>query len=539
MNEALSKAIYVSGTPFSIVEHELWQGFFHLLRPSYRLPSRKSISTTLLDKEYASTKADVLQLLNDSSVLHLQCDGWSNVRVESIINFIVTQPKPVFVDFLATKENKHTIDYLFAQIDSQLNTYGPNKFFVVIADNAPNMQGALSKVSEKYEHITALGCTAHTLNLVAKDFIKVPLVDKLIGQAKSVINTIKNSHRFNSIFTDKQKEKKVKRALKMPHNIRWGSVHDSMERLLHNKQILQLLSVDDEVNLPDQPKKLILDDNFWSKVQSLSSLLKPISDAITQVETNNAIIHKAYEIITNTFNEVINQVDSISTQILTVQDKRLMSKKLDERKKQLIKPIFYAANILNPVSMGSSLTPEEKMAGTEFIYETAKKFKLNEQKVMTEYANYMSKEDIWGKSFVWTSVENITPIIWWKSFFGFTELQKIANRILTAPITSAASERSFSAFGFIHTKKRNRLTAERAGKVTFVSHNYKLLGSKTSSMETSTPMDIDQPGTSTAENNEPIDVEESSSGNENELELTYSDVEEFSDIEVEDENTNT
>ena len=47
--------------------------------------------------------------------------------------------------------------------------------------------------------------------------------------------------------------------------------------------------------------------------------------------------------------------------------------------------------------------------------------------------------------------------------------------LLSALVTSAATERTFSVFSWIHNKKRNRLTPERAAKLTFLSYNWKLL----------------------------------------------------------------
>lgn len=91
----LAKAIYVSGTPLGIVEHPLWREFFSKLRPSFNLPSRKQISTTLLDSQYEKTKEVVEKEIKNAKILHLQCDGWSNVRNESIINFVVTQPNHI------------------------------------------------------------------------------------------------------------------------------------------------------------------------------------------------------------------------------------------------------------------------------------------------------------------------------------------------------------------------------------------------------------------------------------------------------------
>lgn len=53
-------------------------------------------------------------------------------------------------------------------------------------------------------------------------------------------------------------------------------------------------------------------------------------------------------------------------------------------------------------------------------------------------------------------------------------LSKIAVRILSAPCTSAATERSFSAYAHIHNKKRNRLTKENAAKITYIKYNWNI-----------------------------------------------------------------
>lgn len=57
----------------------------------------------------------------------------------------------------------------------------------------------------------------------------------------------------------------------------------------------------------------------------------------------------------------------------------------------------------------------------------------------------------------------------------FKKLSKVATRILTAPCTSAVTERSFSKLGYIHSKRRNRLTCERAVKIAYISYNWDLL----------------------------------------------------------------
>ncbi|CAG8814066.1 39420_t:CDS:1, partial [Gigaspora margarita] len=54
------------------------------------------------------------------------------------------------------------------------------------------------------------------------------------------------------------------------------------------------------------------------------------------------------------------------------------------------------------------------------------------------------------------------------------ELCKITLRILTIPSSSAASERNWSNFSYIHDKKRSQLTPQRILKLVYIYTNYKL-----------------------------------------------------------------
>ncbi|XP_050306033.1 uncharacterized protein LOC126743113 [Anthonomus grandis grandis] len=54
----------------------------------------------------------------------------------------------------------------------------------------------------------------------------------------------------------------------------------------------------------------------------------------------------------------------------------------------------------------------------------------------------------------------------------------VAEAVLGMPATSAATERTFSSYGFIHSKTRNHLTTKRAGMLTYIHHNLKLFSHK-------------------------------------------------------------
>lgn len=51
----------------------------------------------------------------------------------------------------------------------------------------------------------------------------------------------------------------------------------------------------------------------------------------------------------------------------------------------------------------------------------------------------------------------------------------IALGVLSLTCSSAETERSFKTYSWIHDSKRNRLTQDRAKKITYIAHNTKLL----------------------------------------------------------------
>lgn len=330
--------------------------------------------------------------MKNSNVLHLQLDGWSNIRNESIINFVVTQPKPLSVDFVATEEKSHTGEFMANKISEVVEKYDSSKFFSCIGDNASNMQAGLRLTNEKYPHIQPLRCKAHVLNLLCNDVLKVATSKKVFANAKKTVKKIKKSHRLNSVFMQKQTEKGIKTALKLPPVTRWGYASQCLHSLIQNKAVLRLMAADpdmkndfdianvqdededdndkDEPELPDEVKKLILDDKFWVKIEGLFEILQPIAACITKIESDDLLIHKSHAIVSELFSTIITLAKS--SLVFDARDKKAVEKYMLDRKKAMMHPIMLAAAILDPDTMGKHLTEQEIMDGIEFIYESAK-----------------------------------------------------------------------------------------------------------------------------------------------------------------------
>ena len=64
---------------------------------------------------------------------------------------------------------------------------------------------------------------------------------------------------------------------------------------------------------------------------------------------------------------------------------------------------------------------------------------------------------------------------WWIQRGGeIPELQKVAVKVLSMISGAGACERSWSAYDFVHSEKRNRLTPERASDLVYVFTNMRL-----------------------------------------------------------------
>ena len=91
---AFGNIFYRTGISFRIADSEAMKKFVIALDPEYskKIPSSKSLSSRLLNRQYDETRAVVDDILRDADKLTLLTDGWTNVRGEHLVNFIVKAP---------------------------------------------------------------------------------------------------------------------------------------------------------------------------------------------------------------------------------------------------------------------------------------------------------------------------------------------------------------------------------------------------------------------------------------------------------------
>ena len=71
--------------PLRVVESSRFEKFVKVLDPQYCLPTRKHLSTTLLQKKYINLKAQTIDHLKGVNTVNLTIDLWTNMQMRSYL----------------------------------------------------------------------------------------------------------------------------------------------------------------------------------------------------------------------------------------------------------------------------------------------------------------------------------------------------------------------------------------------------------------------------------------------------------------------
>jgi hypothetical protein len=137
----------------------------------------------------------------------------------------------------------------------------------------------------------------------------------------------------------------------------------------------------------------------------------------------------------------------------------------------LHKPIYTAAYALNPAFKEAKLDQGMR----DELDQVLLQFCNESDEELTE----LKKEFEMYKLFQGPGCDSATsvlPHVWWFAHGPrWPLLQRVAMKILAQCPSSSPSERNWSAYDFVHSKKRNRLNSNRAEKLVYVFHNVRSL----------------------------------------------------------------
>ena len=265
-------------------------------------------------------------------------DGWSNVHNEPVICVIVTNQNGncYLIDTIDTEDNAHTAEYLLNVTKSVIQKTESRfdcHITSLVTDCAANMSKMRKEIEADHDFFITYGCTAHALNLLAKD-LEIP------GVKDHVVHVMKyfRNHHLPASWYKLAGGKK----LMLPQDVRWNTLSDCLESFLRNWPILVQVCEEHRDRIDKDIARQVTNLSLKRNVEDYLQLLKPISVALDKVQSNTCVISEAVEVwlcLHSTLKE--NQSQSVLD-------------KVEKRMRTTLTPYHFLAHILDPRYFGES-----------------------------------------------------------------------------------------------------------------------------------------------------------------------------------------
>ncbi|XP_073422200.1 uncharacterized protein [Dendrobates tinctorius] len=451
IDEKIAQFIYATNSSFRLTENPHFINMVQSLRPGYSPPSRADVAGKLLDQVYDREMEQCATAL-EGKIVNLSIDGWSNVHNDPIVCACITteEGKVFLAQTTDTSGNAHTAEFL-QEVAVKAITTCEQKFKCLVrslvTDNAANvskMRRDLEEQGGNTKLLITYGCSAHLLHLLAK-YLSVP---EIKANVVEIAKYFRNNH-----FAAAALKRMGGTKLTLPQDVRWNSVVDCFEQYIKNWPILMTLCEENRDKIDGTVTAKILNIGLKRNVERMLSFLKPISQALNKIQENSCFIADAVEI----WKELSEHLKT------ELHMDRIKLQAVNKRMGQALTPAHFLANIVNIQYPGQNLSAEEEELAMTWV-------SSNHPSLMPTIINFRAKGEPFKKyMFAEDILRKVTPVNWWKSLKRLDlETVQVMISLLTAVASSAGVERIFSSFGLIHSKLRNRLGPNKAGKLVFL-----------------------------------------------------------------------
>ncbi|CAG8536164.1 3597_t:CDS:2 [Scutellospora calospora] len=389
---------------------------------------------------------------------------------------------PIFHKSTATTTNSHTAAYIAKGIQEVILEFGENFINSVVTDNAMNMRAAWNILRIEFPSILFYGCAAHSTNLIISDIFKKSqsVFDENNLQLQWAHNVLEIANKITNYFNSRQivkaylhetQKQEINKTIRLVNSVktRWGTQLAVLEKLLESKRSIQSVLGNNKLpiqTLQDrQIRVLIADEDNWDNISTLAEVLHPISDSATL-----SLVYK----------EMVDMENLQRTIISPIQDSviAIIVRRFDYMKNSIMQLAYLLDSRFYPYNNFQPTVHELTQLFYEVIPYISNFISKSENEIHAElYKEYGELVTLLNNNISLQEVaKELHPRDWWSAYgFGFQLLQLFCTRVFAMPISSASSERNWSAFSHIHTKKRNRLTNERLEELVYIYWNLRVI----------------------------------------------------------------
>jgi len=280
INVALMKFICATNVPFSLVENQYFHELLRELRPSYAVPSAKSVSGLLLNSLYEEEKSKLKNKVKGSKAVIIH-DGWSTNQSEAVIAHALSiQDKVEFLNACVVEEEKKTaltcLRFVKEAIQQATESFEVN-IVGLVTDNCNTMVAMRRQFALEFPNMITYGCNSHLLNLIGKKLTPEELKIKIVKVQKFFRN-----HDLPASYLKKLGGNRPI----IPGDTRWNSHMECFSSYIKNQAKYLEISRKADIDMPTEIKVTLKDEKIFEELENALKILTPVAVALDKVSCN-------------------------------------------------------------------------------------------------------------------------------------------------------------------------------------------------------------------------------------------------------------
>ncbi|KAL4388481.1 hypothetical protein GQ457_09G023180 [Hibiscus cannabinus] len=504
----LAKMIIRHEYPLSIVDHELFRKYCHTLQPLFDMPSRNTIKKDILDMYENGKVKTMLELEANEGRVAITTDMWTSdhqnrgymaVTAHYVDNSWTLQKRIIRFEYVPTP---HTGDVIATRLMKCFLDWNiDRKLMSITVDNCSVNDAVVELLLDRLGRDTLvvdgtlfhMRCCAHILNLIVKDGLSV-IGDGIERIRHSVIFWNGTPKRWEK-FEEAARQLRISTTKKLCTDVktRWNSTFLMLQTALSYKDVFlrcvqlhgdplykHLPTEDDWTFATKICEKLNLfyemTEDFSGTNYSTANLYFPhicsIRVALNEwVQDSNATISSMARRMLDKFEKYWSVVNGIMG-VATLLDPRYKTDFLEcyfediygpDAGYELEKIVQLCRDLVKEyeAKMSSGSEPQVFSTTSHTVVANKGNFKKYDTFISTKKkrkSQVLSQLDRYLDDDVIPRTPNFDILNWWKTIGPqFPILQAIARDIYAIPVSTVASESSFSTGGRLVNPQRNRL----------------------------------------------------------------------------------
>ncbi|KZT19628.1 hypothetical protein NEOLEDRAFT_1151838 [Neolentinus lepideus HHB14362 ss-1] len=501
----LCRLFIACGIAWSAADNPELHRFIATYLPLARVPDRRNLSGKVLNTEVAKAESAVKHEVH-GKLASGHGDAWKTVsKVTCQASMITVEGTLHFIRVHDISSERKSAENLLKLVEDDIDNCKKDLGVEIVGwctDSGGDCNKMRKLLTKKRPHILTPACWSHQMNLLVKDYFK--LNASFVGTSDNALEVVKwfNNHSLAlSKFRIEQLQPRDctndihTLALIVPALTRWTYHYLSFTRLLtvqkslrtcaneHHELLIECAG--NRANLRTKAETILQfiedHDGFWVDLARMKRHLEPLA------------------IATNIFQSDTAQMDSVplvlgylwflfDSEDIELSVHSHMHACLKARWAKVEQDCFIVAMVLNPYVRNKPFKSTNPALSPMALYNMAEKLY---SRVFREppgwefwkaWMDYLAGHEEFSPE--WMQLDKIRQryiqenrqvdlVEVWKMFDsgsrqGWNTLVKLAIRVLTVVVNSAATERVFSELGLVITKVRNRLELDKAQKMSIV-----------------------------------------------------------------------